>query len=44
MFLIALALIGVGSAWIVRGLLNRKYQVQNHAVPEGATGGMNNAP
>jgi len=26
---VALILIGVGIAWIVRGLLNRKYEVQN---------------
>ncbi len=27
---IALILIGVGIAWIIRGMLNRKYQVQSH--------------
>ena len=39
MFLIALALIGVGIAWVVRGLLNRKYQMSNQTMPEAEAAG-----
>ena len=34
---IALVLIGVGAAWIIRGMLNRKYQPQSQPSPEDAT-------
>jgi len=34
-FLIALILIGVGIAWIIRGLLNRKYKVPTKPLTEG---------
>jgi hypothetical protein len=42
-FLVALILIGVGIAWIVRGLLNRKYRIQSSSVPEGPTAGIDGA-
>ncbi len=31
---IALILIAVGLAWIIRGILNRKYQMDSHAIQE----------
>jgi len=34
---IALILIGVGLAWIIRGILNRKCQMQSHAIQEAST-------
>jgi uncharacterized membrane protein YciS (DUF1049 family) len=36
--LIALILIGVGIAWIVRGVLNRKYTMQTQAANRGIAG------
>ena len=43
-FLAALILIGLGLAWIVRGLLNRKYQMQQASWPQGATGSTKSTP
>jgi len=34
---VALILIGVGLAWIIRGILNRKCQMQSHAIQEAST-------
>jgi len=31
---IALILIAVGLAWVIRGILNRKYQMESHALQE----------
>ncbi|MHC4681693.1 MAG: hypothetical protein ACYTEK_23725 [Planctomycetota bacterium] len=39
----AFILIGVGIAWIIRGVLNRKYQAQSSSAPEGAAGGTDSA-
>ena len=36
---IASILIGVGIAWIIRGLLNRKYQMSNQTMPEAEAAG-----
>ena len=34
---LALILIGVGLAWIIRGILNRKYQMESQAIQEAST-------
>lgn len=36
---IALILVGVGIAWIIRGVLNRKYQMRSQSMVEAGTAG-----
>lgn len=39
----AFILIGIGIAWTIRGILNRKYQMRNQSMPEAETAGKSGA-